>query len=108
MQERTTDSLRAEAERLKVWKQSAIVEHVLWLEWADAKLDGKAHPGDSLFDSMVSYVAGLESRVASLREGLESIGSLRRINRVEDVSLECDLCLDRDDEEQDRAYQCKR
>jgi hypothetical protein len=97
MQEKTPEELLAEINQLSEWKRLAATELLRWIHWAAIKTVGITKPGESLFGAMVEYVASLESSVAGLRDGLEDIKSLRRVNCVEDVPSECDFYLTRDE-----------
>jgi len=51
------------------------------------------------FDADRTELEVANSRISSLRDALEDIRSLRRINSIGDVQCECDFYLTRDDEE---------
>lgn len=65
------------------------------LELRDQQLADAVSTGTKVLDELI--VAN--SRIASLREGIEDIRSLRRINCVDDVPGECEFYLTRDSEE---------
>ena len=81
---------------------AAYLELKAKLETAEYSANGFESLYDAAHSELVDIKSRLDvanSRIASLREGIEDIRSLRRINCVDDVPVECDFYLNRDSEE---------